>query len=412
MAAQSATFWIIAGLIAALSGLALTLALWRRRSAAPSLSTQSADVGVYRDQLAEIERDMARGVLGQEEAARVRLEISRRLLDADRAHRATLRDGPLPRLSGLAIGAFVLLGTVLIYVQLGAPHYGDLPLGKRLTQAEELRANRPTQSDVEARAKRPKTPSASPEHLELMEKLRLAMKDRPRDLEGHQLLARNEAALGNYSAAARAQNQLVMIKGASAIAQDFSNLAELLILATGGYVSPEAERVLGEALRRDPQNGPARYYFGLMFAQNDRADRAFEFWRPLVENGPKDAPFTQAARANILSAAALAGITYDLPEMAPGVLPGPSSADIDAAADMNETERQEMIRGMVERLSDRLASEGGAAADWARLIGALSVLGQTERAAAIRDEARALFANHPDDLAQIEAAAQAAGITE
>jgi cytochrome c-type biogenesis protein CcmH len=407
MAAQSATFWIIAGLIAALSAFALALALWRGRGSGAAFSAQAADVGVYRDQLSEIDRDLAR-----DEAARVRLEISRRLLEADRTGRAAVKQEPMRRLAGWALGAAVLIGAVLLYLQLGAPRYGDLPLGKRLAHAEELRLNRPSQSNAEARASLPQTSTANPEHLELMEKLRTAMKERPGDLEGYQLLARNEASLSNFAAAAQAQNQVLLIKRTNAVAQDFADLAELMILAAGGYVSPEAERVLSEALRRDPQNGSARYYVGLMFAQNDRADRAFEFWRALVENGAQDAPFTQAARANILDAAALAGIQYDLPDVAPNGQPGPTAADIEAAGEMDESARQEMISGMVEQLSERLANEGGPASDWARLIGALSVLGQTERAQAIATEALIRFEDRAQDHALIEEAVRRAGLKE
>ena len=51
-----------------------------------------------------------------------------------------------------------------------------------------------------------------------------------------------------------------------------------------------------------------------------------------------------------------------------------------------------MIEGMVNGLSDRLATEGGPATDWARLISALGVLGQEERAIAIYSEALEIFA--------------------
>ena len=71
-----------------------------------------------------------------------------------------------------------------------------------------------------------------------------------------------------------------------------------------------------------------------------------------------------------------------------------------------------MIQGMVAQLSDRLATEGGSAQEWARLIGALDVLGQTERATAIYNEAQQVFADAPQALAIIQAAARQAGLTQ
>ena len=92
--------------------------------------------------------------------------------------------------------------------------------------------------------------------------------------------------------------------------------------------------------------------------------------------------------------------------------PGPSQDDIAAAGEMSAEDRQEMIRGMVNQLSDRLATEGGSAAEWAQLISALGVLGQTDRAAAIWGEAQQVFAGRDDALAQIRNAAISAGVAE
>ena len=69
-----------------------------------------------------------------------------------------------------------------------------------------------------------------------------------------------------------------------------------------------------------------------------------------------------------------------------------------------------MIRGMVEGLSARLANDGGTSAEWAQLIGALGVLGDTDRARAIYGEAQVVFGARPEDLAIVRAAAERAGV--
>ena len=86
--------------------------------------------------------------------------------------------------------------------------------------------------------------------------------------------------------------------------------------------------------------------------------------------------------------------------------------EMEAAAEMTPEAHKAMVQGMVERLAERLASEGGSAAEWARLVTALATLGETTRARAIRDEAEGVFAAGPGDLALIRAAAAAAGIGE
>ncbi len=91
-------------------------------------------------------------------------------------------------------------------------------------------------------------PNADPKHLELLAKLREALDERPDDLAGYELLARNEAGLGNFVAARKAQARILELKGEDATPADYANHAYLQIAAAGGYVSPEAEAALSEVL--------------------------------------------------------------------------------------------------------------------------------------------------------------------
>jgi cytochrome c-type biogenesis protein CcmH len=67
---------------------------------------------------------------------------------------------------------------------------------------------------------------------------------------------------------------------------------------------------------------------------------------------------------------------------------------------------------MVARLSERLATQGGSAEEWARLIKAYGVLGETDRARAIWAEAQQLFGGNAADLEVVRAAATQAGVAE
>ncbi|MGB1035401.1 MAG: c-type cytochrome biogenesis protein CcmI, partial [Primorskyibacter sp.] len=68
------------------------------------------------------------------------------------------------------------------------------------------------------------------------------------------------------------------------------------------------------------------------------------------------------------------------------------------------------IQGMVARLSDRLATQGGPPAEWARLIRAYGILGDRNAAQAIYVEARTVFAGQDSALRDIYRAAQDAEI--
>ena len=401
-------FWLAA--MAMAIGVAALLARAMLRGGAADQG--ASDLDVYRDQLAEVERDRARGLLGEAEAERLRVEVSRRLLDADRKAQAAgaASAGPTrPTRATAGLAALVVLALSLgLYAVLGAPGYPDLPIEHRIAMAEELRQNRPGQDAAEAQMPAAAPPAASdPRHVELMERLRATLAERPDDVQGYVLLARNEAGLGNFVAARRAQERVLELKGDAATTADWADFALLLVYAAGGYVSPEAETAISEVLRRDPPNGTARYLSGLLHAQTGRPDLAFRIWRPLLEEYPHGAPWSAPLRDRIGDVARHAGVDYQPPQ--PG---GPNQADVAAAADMTVEDRQAMIRGMVEGLAGRLAEDGGPAEDWARLITALGVLGKTDRAGAIYAEARETFGSNSADLALIEDAAEQAGIAE
>jgi cytochrome c-type biogenesis protein CcmH len=398
-------FWIIAAALAAL----VLATLWRASAGgAGSLGSAERDLTVYRDQLAEVDRDLARGVIGAEEAGRARVEISRRILAADKARAAGGAAGRGPGLAVPVLALLALAGAGALYLRLGTPEMPDMPMSTRLAAAEALKAERPTQAEAEA-AVPPQGAAPDPEFAALMDRLRASTEERPDVAEGFRLLATYEARLGNFAAAARAKARFIaLLPPAEVRADDHAELADLLIRAAGGLVTAEAEAALGATLARDPANGTARFYLGLMEFQTGRPDRSFGLWRALLENGPQDAPWIPYLRENIATVAALAGVDY----APPAALPGPSAADMAAASEMSAEDRAAMIRTMVEGLETRLGAGGGEAAEWARLIGALGVLGESDRARAAWEAARKAHAADAAALAEIDAAAQGAGIAE
>lgn len=372
------------------------------------------DIRVYKDQLKEIERDALRGIVPPEETERLRTEVARRMLAADRAKPVSTVE--TSRKNGVIVAAliavFAFFGSFWAYSTLGAPGFADFPLDLRKLLAAEALENRPNQAFVEAN-QRPAQPTALPEdYIAMVEQLRTVVAERPDDLRGHQFLVRSEAALGNYAAAYTAQEKVIALLGANAIAQDHAVLADLMVQAASGYVSPEAENALRAALEMDGRNGLAQYYIGQMFAQTGRPDRGFQIWRSLLESSPPEAPWVPAIRDQIEELAWLAGQNrYQLPAESEPIR-GPSAEDIEAAQNMSAEERVSMIQGMVSQLSDRLASEGGPVDDWAQLIRAYGVLGDRIAAQAVYLEARQVFDGNETALRTLYTAGQSAEIVQ
>ncbi|MGB7318099.1 MAG: c-type cytochrome biogenesis protein CcmI [Planktotalea sp.] len=408
-------FWLATTALAIGTVVLLALALWRGHSMARPAA--EFDLKVYRDQLAEVERDLARGITAPEDAERALTEISRRILAADKSLRedkAATRS-PVAARATLVAGLAVALigGSLLLYRELGAPGYGDLALSTRIERADIARKERPSQASAEASLP-PAVPNLNvPEdYLKLVAQLRTAVSQRPNDLQGATLLATHERRLGNAAAAHAAQAEVLRLKGSDASAEDFANYADMLVIAAGGYVSPQAEGALAAALKKDPKNGVARYYSGLMMMQVGRPDVAFRAWATLLQESPDDAAWVDPIREQIEELAFRAGVEYELPPLKTEGLAGPSADDVKNAAEMSAADRQEMIAGMVARLSDRLATEGGTPEEWARLIGAIGVLGDEDRAALIWQNAKEVFADQPGALEIVRKAARELGMTQ
>jgi len=412
------SFWIAATVITLIVAGILIHALVRGADRATG-SRAASDVEVYRAQLAEVDRDVARGVIDQADAERVHAEVARRLIAADKAQIAEEAGGGkadgvgAPAVAAIGLIMAGVLGSVASYVWLGAPGYGDMALEDRIAFAEEVRLTRPAQSVAEASL----PPFVDPPDLEprfatLMAQLRSTVAQRPDDPEGHRLLVQQERRLGNFKAAQAAQARLLTLKGDEVSADDLADLGELMILSAGGYVSPEAEAQLRASLALDPTNSPARYYLGLMLAQTGRPDQAFRLWDALLRAGPEDAPWIPPIVSQIEDMAQLAGVRYALPEIGDSTLRGPTLEDVDNAAAMSPAERMDMIGSMVVGLSQRLATEGGPARDWARLISSLGVLGEWERALAIHTNAVEVFADDLVAIDLINEAGRDAGVVE
>ena len=363
------------------------------------------DVVIYKAQLGEIDRDIARAVLTADEAERARTEIGRRLLAATKDAPAQSSDGPGRVTAGVVLVALVAVSG-LIYQRVGAPGVPDQPLPERLEAAQRMRDSRPDQATLVAAAP-PSPPIDVPaEYLESVAQLRALMPYRPDDPVGWELLAFHETELGNFGAAALAQARVLALREDGGTPQERQYLLDLMVTAANGLVSPEAETLARTILEQDDQSIAGRYYLGAMHAQNARPDIAFRLWRPLVESGGVSF-HVSLAREQIGLAAVRAGVDYT-----PPAISGPGLDDIAAAQDMSEEDRTAMIGGMVAGLADRLATEGGPASDWARLIRAYGVLGDTVAAQAIWDEARTAFGGDAGAMALIEDAARSAGVAK
>ncbi|MFZ5782050.1 MAG: c-type cytochrome biogenesis protein CcmI [Pseudomonadota bacterium] len=334
-------------LLALLATATVAALLWPLLRARPASTDRLAgELEIYRDQLAEIERERSAGTVSDPDAAAARLEIERRILaaadTADAAGPAS-ESARLHRLLPLAIAVLVPLLALGVYLDIGRPGLPSAPFipGGRLPAGPPMDIPRLV---AEARARA----AASPADAEA------------------------QAALG-----------------------------EALTLEADGTVTPAALEAFRKAIAIDAGDARSLYYLGLHEAQSGDSTAALARWRQLEARSPPDAPFLPMLRAEMTRVARAAGLPPP-PAGQAGAdaspqtsMPRPTREQQEAMAAMTPEQREQAIRGMVEGLAARLKENPQDREGWLRLANAWRVLG--ERASAIDAYARA------DALAPVDA---------
>jgi cytochrome c-type biogenesis protein CcmH len=383
MAAQSRsndfmTLWLLFALMTAAAIFAVLWPLAQRAS-----GRGGTDVAVYRDQLDEIARDRAAGLIGEAEAQAARVEVSRRLIaaaDADAAEDGTSAGSPLWRRRLTAVAALLLLpaGATALYLTVGSPQLPGEPLAQRMRAGHDDRSITSLVAQVEA-------------HL----------KKNPQDARGYAVLAPVYLQLGRFSDAVNARRKVLALSGETAERQ--SDLGEALTAKANGIVTADARSAFARALTLDPNDSKAKFFTGMAAEQDGDRRKAAAIWQGMLEKAPPGAPWAETVRQALARIGAA-------PPAAAAKAPAPNAADIAAAARMSQQDRSAMIRGMVARLASRLRQNSNDIEGWQRLLRTYMVLDERDKAHIAAGDARRAFASDPDKLRRIEGTIKSLGL--
>jgi cytochrome c-type biogenesis protein CcmH len=328
----------------------------------------ASDTAVYRDQLAEVERERGR-TLDATEADAARTEIERRLLaaaDQDLPLGARHSDGASSswhRFLTPALCLAVPLFALGLYLNIGTPGLPSAPFFAR----SHAPAGAPAFDEKKAIAQAIAT-------------LQARLKQQPDDAEA------------------------------------LSALGEALTQQADGVVTPDAQAALRRALEKAPDDPRAMFYLGLAEAQGGDSKAALERWQALERKSPANAPWRPTLRAEMERVARAAGLPVPPPSPGtpasppaspPAAGPGPTQDQVQAMQNLPPEERMKAIRGMVAGLEQRLAASQPATpaeraedrAGWLRLANARRVLGEADKSAEAYAKADALAPLDPPLLA-------------
>ena len=232
--------WLIfAGMTAAV--VAALLVPFMRKSAGTQSPDSDFDRAIYRDQLQELDRDAARGLIGEAEAEAARNEISRRLLQVATPEAPTAGS----RYALLAV-LLVPLIAVPVYVKFGSPGLPDVPLQERLKGA-----------------------IANQDFAALVATVEAHLAQAPDDVEGWKVLAPAYKRERRWTDAADAYANVLRLGPPTADA--IADYGEMLVFANEGMVTDEAENAFVEALKLEATNERAKYYYDMALKQEGKA---------------------------------------------------------------------------------------------------------------------------------------------
>lgn len=297
-------FFVVAALLIAAALLFIVPPLWRQHGR-KGLQRDRSNLEIYKDQLTELEADLAAGTLSQEQFEQGRVELERRLLEEVAAPTPSpaVDDKGIGRGAALSVALFIPLLAALIYLVQGSPQAISPQKQDTLAAAGEGggQGHAVTMEQIET----------------MVSELANRMESNPNDAEGWVMLGRSYAALSRFAESAAAFERAVALMPDNAdVLVDY---ADSYAMSTGESLEGKPMQMITRALAIDPNNQKGLWLAGT--AAYDRGDynAAISQWQKLLSLLQPGSQEAEAMMSNISEARSLIA-------RAGGVAPPPSAA--------------------------------------------------------------------------------------
>ena len=281
------TFWIIVGLMIAGAMLFIVPPLLGGSKSQFSATRSEMNLSIYRDQLRELDADLANGSLSKEQYMSARNELEGRVLeDSSVAETVAMSAAPPSNGRWWAIAAVIAIPilTVSLYLMLGKP--GGLDAQHKIATDEPQAV---TQEQINA----------------MVAGLAKKLEAKPDDANGWMMLARSYVTLRRYGDASAAYARAAALLPNDA--QLLADYADVLAMNNGRNMQGEPEKIIQRALQADPNNIKAMALAGTAAFQRRDYRNAIEWWQKASKLVPADSQIARQLGASISQAQGLSG---------------------------------------------------------------------------------------------------------
>ncbi len=260
-------FGFIVALLIVVTLFFVVLPLVRTTTNKSSLQRKALNVSIYKDQMKELEADLAQGTLTEAEKQKARLELEKRLLDdvaQDEESGATSVSNEPSKRVAIVLAVAVPIFAVYLYQILGNPAGLEQTAGQHVAGSANAGGDHAVTADqIEAMV------------AGLAEKL----KNNPDDLDGWVMLARSYSALQRYDRASFAYSQAVKLSPSDAnLLVDY---ADALAMANNESLEGSPMSLVQRALEINPENQKGLWLMGTGEFDRGNFQEALKYWRKL-----------------------------------------------------------------------------------------------------------------------------------
>ena len=313
-------FLIVAALLTAGALLFILPTLLRKEAVVHRHALRDeVNLTVLRDQLRELDADLAVGTIGAPGYETARLELERRVVEDVQPGVAGTGATADKRWTAVLLGLAVPFVAVSLYFLLGSPAGLDpaqvaAPKEQAHTLTEEQIAN-------------------------MADELAQRLKDKPDDSQGWNMLARSYYALGRFGDAAAAYGRLAkLVPDDAALLADY---ADTLAMSLNRSLQGEPEKLIARALAADPNNIKAIHLSGSAAFERRDYQGAVTQWKKLLLLVPPDSDNARSIMGSIDEAQGL--LTG-----APATAQAPVAAAATASTAMASTAAAATVAGTIE----------------------------------------------------------------